>query len=238
MSAGHVLWHDLECGGYDVDLPFWRWLAGRERGPVLDVGAGTGRVALALASRGVEVVALDRDPVLLASLRERGEGLPVSTVESDARTFALDRRFGLILAPMQSIQLLGGRDGREAFLSCAAAHLAPAGLLAAALAEDLEDFSAGLDLPEPDVTAGGGWTWRSQPIAVRDEGTRVAIERVRETIAPEGTRSATHDLVHLDRVSADTFEEEGRRVGLRALGRRAIPPTDDYVGSTVVMLRG
>ena len=40
-----VLWHDLECGGYDLDLPLWRELADREGSPVLDVGAGTGRVA-------------------------------------------------------------------------------------------------------------------------------------------------------------------------------------------------
>ena len=54
-----VRWHDLECGGYDVDLPLWRELAAEAGGPVLDVGAGTGRVALDLARRGVAVTALD-----------------------------------------------------------------------------------------------------------------------------------------------------------------------------------
>ena len=54
-----VIWHDLECGGYRADLPLWRELAEHEGSPVLDVGAGTGRVALDLARRGHEVV-LDR----------------------------------------------------------------------------------------------------------------------------------------------------------------------------------
>jgi hypothetical protein len=36
-------WHDLECGAYAEDLPLWRMLAGTVGGPVLDVGAGTGR---------------------------------------------------------------------------------------------------------------------------------------------------------------------------------------------------
>ena len=73
MSAGHVLWHDLECGPYRADLPLWRWLAGREGGPVLDVGAGTGRVTLELAREGHELVALDRDAGLLRELKPARE---------------------------------------------------------------------------------------------------------------------------------------------------------------------
>ena len=45
-APAHVVWHDVECGGYDADLPLWRELAREAGGPVLDVGAGTGRVAL------------------------------------------------------------------------------------------------------------------------------------------------------------------------------------------------
>ena len=53
-----ALWHDLECGDYADDLPLWRALAAEALGPVLDVGAGTGRVSLELAAGGVPVVAL------------------------------------------------------------------------------------------------------------------------------------------------------------------------------------
>ena len=52
-----VIWHDVECGAYEADLPLWRELAS---GRVLDVGAGTGRVALDLARAGHPVTALDR----------------------------------------------------------------------------------------------------------------------------------------------------------------------------------
>jgi SAM-dependent methyltransferase len=69
-----VLWHDIECGGYDLDLPLWRELAGREGSPVLDVGAGTGRVALDLARRGHEVVAPRPQRGALEALRERAGG--------------------------------------------------------------------------------------------------------------------------------------------------------------------
>ena len=50
-----VVWHDLECSGYDEDLPLWHALAAETGGPVLDVGAGTGRVSLELADAGVPV---------------------------------------------------------------------------------------------------------------------------------------------------------------------------------------
>jgi len=89
-----VIWHDVECGAYAEDLPLWRDLAISHAGPVLDVGAGTGRVSLHLAGQGHRVVALDRSPDLLAALRARSAGLQVETVAADARDFDLgERRF-------------------------------------------------------------------------------------------------------------------------------------------------
>ena len=112
-----VVWHDVECGGYAADLPLWRELAAAEGGPVLDVGAGTGRVALDLARAGHAVVALDREPELLAALRERAGGLGVRTVAADAAGFALGAAFPLIIVPMQTIQLLPGAAARAAAAS-------------------------------------------------------------------------------------------------------------------------
>jgi SAM-dependent methyltransferase len=159
-----VLWHDLECGGYADDLPLWRELAGA--GPVLDVGCGTGRVALDLAARGVPVVGLDRDSALLTALRDRAAGLPVETVCADAREFALGRRFPVILAPMQTVQLLGGREQRARFLRCAKTHLEPGGLFALAIADGLRGFDEGeVTPPAPDVREVDGIVYFSQPVA-------------------------------------------------------------------------
>jgi SAM-dependent methyltransferase len=127
-----AIWHDLECAEYSEDLPTWHALAGRTGGPVLDVGAGTGRVTIQLAARGIDVVALDVAASLLAALECRAGELPVETLIADAREFSVDRRFSLIVVPMQTLQLFGGPAGRAAFFRKALEHLKPGAVLAAA----------------------------------------------------------------------------------------------------------
>jgi SAM-dependent methyltransferase len=235
-----AIWHDLECGSYTADLLFWRALAEKIGGPVLDVGAGTGRTALELGREGHEVVAIDRDDELLAQLRDRASGLEVRTIVADARTFWLGQSFPLIIVPMQTIQLLGGAPGRASFLECATHHLESPGVLAIAIADDLElfDVSDGtVPGPLPDVVEHDGVVYSSRPVAVRADGDGFELERRRETVTTDGHLTTEQDLIHLDLVDPDTLEVEAQAAGLRAASRMEIAPTEDYVGSTVVMLR-
>lgn len=236
-----AIWHDVECGRYDADFELWRELAAQCNGPILDVGAGTGRVSLDLARRGHEVVALDLDPALLAVLTERAraEGLKIETVAADARGFDLRRRgFGIVMAPMQTVQLLRP-EGRLGFLRSARAHVAPGGLVAIALADALDCFDADhVMLPLPDRLIVDSTLYCSQPVALRDHGKTVAIERIREILTADGRRSASDDVLHLDRVSVAEAEAEGRSVGLTPMRGRSLAPTAEHVGTSVVMLRG
>ena len=235
-----VIWHDLECGTYAADMALWRELADRCGDPVLDVGAGTGRITLDLARRGHRVTALDRDPVLIAELDRRADGLEVSTAIADARSFELQERFPLIIVPMQTIQLLGGERGRIEFLGRARRHLVSGGLVAVAISDTLElyDSGQGLPIPVPDIRELDGVVYSSQPTAVRQDGDGFVLERLRETVSPDGDRTEEHDLIRLDRLSAATLEAEARLSGLTPGGRSLIPPTADHVGSVVVMLGG
>jgi SAM-dependent methyltransferase len=236
-----AIWHDVECARYDADFELWRELARQADGPILDVGAGTGRVTLDLARHGHEVVALDHDPALLAVLRERAgaDGLRVETVVADAASFDLRRRdFALVMAPMQTVQLLRPA-GRAGFLRCARAHVAGGGLVAIALADALECFDADhVLLPLPDRLVVEDTVYSSQPVALRDHGATVAIERIREIVTADGRRSASDNVLHLDRVTVGEVEAEGREAGLTPLLARIVPPTEEHVGTTVVMLRG
>ena len=233
-----VVWHDLECGSYRRDLSLWLDLAGRYPDPILDVGAGTGRVALHLARAGHSVIALDADPELLDELERRAEGLALRTLCADARAFALDEAVGLCLVPMQTIQLLGGGEGRMAFLNCARRHLQPGGLIAVAITESLETFQVhdGDPGPLPDLIELSGVVYCSQPTAIGRDGRGFVLERRRETVDPQGERQVSHDRVRLDRISAAQLQQEGLSAGLHALPPREIPPTDEHVGSRVVML--
>jgi len=234
-----AIWHDVECGGYAEDLPLWRALAGEHPGPVLDVGAGTGRVTLDLARRGVAVTALDNDPALLAVLSERAAGLPVCTVVADARSFELEARFGLCIVPMQTVQLLGGPTGHARFLEAARRHLIEGGIVAIAIAVELEPFAVedGDPQPLPDIRELDGIVYASRPTAVREQPGGFVLERLRETISTRGERHVDENVITLDRLSAEELERAGGDAGLAVAGRSVIGATSDYVGSEVVMLR-
>jgi SAM-dependent methyltransferase len=258
-----VVWHDLECGSYRADLPLWRALAEREGDPLLDIGAGTGRVALALAAAGHRVTALDVDPDLLGALRDRSDGLPVQTVCADACSFELPRQdFALCLVPMQTIQLLEDASARMAFLRCAHAHLRPGGLLACAIVTELEPFDIAevSAAPSAETARVGEALYVSQAESVRVLPRRIVIGRSRRILSPAARRpsggisapesrerdsargptettASERNVVELARVGVDELEREGSGIGFHPEPALVIEPTEEHVGSVVVMLR-
>ena len=237
--TGPEIWHDLECGSYDADLRLWEELTG-EHMSVLDLGSGTGRVALYLSRRGRSVTAVDSDDVFTYVLEQRAaqQGLDIAVVCADVREFNVGRQFDVVLAPMQLVQLMRGAEELQAMLKRAGRHVRPGGIFAAALM-DLEGEVVGdeYDPPTPDMREIDSWVYSSQPVAIRQVqgGRAIVLDRVRTAVSPEGDQTTTLSCVRLDLVSPDALEAEMRKAGLVPRERRAIPPTDDHVGSVVVI---
>jgi SAM-dependent methyltransferase len=242
-----AIWHDVECASYDSDLPLWRALAAEADAGggahVLDLGCGTGRVAIELASRGHHVTGLDCEPSFTHALatRARARGLRLRAETADARSFSLaGPPFDLAIAPMQVAQLLGGADGRAGMLECTRRHLRPGGRLAVALADPFEGVPEDEEQlpPLPDVREEEGWVYSSVPTAVREEaGGATAIDRLRQAVSPDGELAESMTTIVLDSVAPEQLEREALASGGWSVReRRQVPATADYVGSVVVVL--
>jgi len=241
-AGANAVWHDVECGAYAADLALWNELARGAGGPVLELGAGTGRVALRLAAADLDVMAVDSEPELLEALAERAaeRGVCVRTVIADVRELALGRRFAAILAPMQLVHLMGGDRGRAAMLEASARHLEPGGFLAAALLADeaVDELAPAAGAAEllPDVLELDGWVHSSLPVEVAFETDRIEVRRLRQLVSPAGELSERIDVTRLDRVDAESFEGEAGAVGFITRERVRIAATADHVASVVCVL--
>lgn len=122
-----------ECDStLDGDVDLYAGLA-PPGGEVLELGVGTGRVALALAERGLSVVGVDLAPAMLEQAQAKRLDLPAavaSRVEfrrGDMTSLRLDRRFDAVICPFFGLaHLPAGAAWRNTF-AVAARHLRPGG---------------------------------------------------------------------------------------------------------------
>jgi SAM-dependent methyltransferase len=237
MATATAIWHDVECGSYEADLPLWEELAERRGGPILDLGCGTGRVALHLARRGHRVIGLDQDHELIFELADRAGDLPIQPLCANALDFELDEPVALALAPMQFLQLMRSPESRLRCLRRIGASLQPGGLLAAAILARPPSMPADALPPLPDVREIDGWIYSSLPTVIAGlMGGQILLRRLRQTVSPEGTLSEEADEVRLLMVEAEELEAEAETAGFVPVGRRVIHETEAHVGSTVVLL--
>jgi SAM-dependent methyltransferase len=233
-----LVWHEVECGSYTADLPLWEELAAQAGEPVMELGCGAGRVTLHLAQQsGLLVIGLDHSLELVEAVWERGHGTTGDAEQEDVRAFeAMATKFGLVIAPMQLIQLLSDSDERIACLGCAIDSLLPGGRAAFAIVEEMPLPPPGTSAPPlPDVRQIEGWIYSSLPLEPIAAADSILLRRLRQTVDPDGNMSEQLNEIELAVLSAEQLEDEGLAVGLRPAGRRRIPATEAHVGSTVVL---
>ena len=128
------------------DVPFWRTLARQIDGPALELGCGTGRIALPLARAGVAVVGIDRSAAMLHRARQRVARSRVSgavrLVRGDIRQlpFSPGRRFPLVMAPYGVLQSLLREPDLKATLEAVRDVLQPGGTFGLELVADLPSW--------------------------------------------------------------------------------------------------
>jgi SAM-dependent methyltransferase len=253
-----AVWQDVEFGSYAADLPLWEELAEACGEPVLEVGAGSGRVSLHLARMGIRVVSVDTDDGMVAELAARAgnECVPVRAAGADVTSpgFAelvaeaaspgtagaeTGLEFPLVIAPLQLLQLFG-REGRSAALSSLASALSPGGRLAVALVDESTIATSEGSLPPPnppDMREVDGWVYSSEPLWVQVSDEMLRMRRLRQRVSPQGdlVRSVHDDLLH--RLPPETLEEEAGEAGLTPVSRREVEAGPNEAGSVVVILR-
>ena len=128
--------YDLDLSEDPGDLDLYLALASRTGGPILEIAAGSGRVALPLAQAGYEVTAVDIDPAMLARA-ESASGVAgpevrarLTCVETNLIGLKLPggAHFRLAILALNSILLLETRDMQQAALEAMARHLEPGGI--------------------------------------------------------------------------------------------------------------
>jgi SAM-dependent methyltransferase len=119
------------------DVPFWRRVAGGARGPVLELGCGTGRISVPLARAGVSLTGIDRSAPMLERAARRARPLKIRR----------GRTRGHLWLTRGDIRLLPYADGQFAFV------LAPYGILQSLLSE--RDLAAALDSVARVLRRGG-----------------------------------------------------------------------------------
>ncbi|MDA0232529.1 MAG: class I SAM-dependent methyltransferase [Chloroflexi bacterium] len=104
-------------------------------GPVLEIGVGTGRIAIPAAKQGAEVFGVDSSPEMLAVAASKAKAaapLPggLTLIRADMRTLQLGRTdFALVTIPARTLLLATSYEEQQATLCCAARHLRPGGRL-------------------------------------------------------------------------------------------------------------
>ena len=141
-----------EPAASEAAVGFLAELAGA--GTALELGIGTGRIALPLARRGVAVRGIDLSDAMVARLRAKPGGEQIQVAIGDYATIRVDETFSLVYLVFNSINNQTTQEGQVATFANAAAHLEPGGCFVVEVGVpglgrlevfDLSDHHVGID---------------------------------------------------------------------------------------------
>jgi SAM-dependent methyltransferase len=223
--------YDLDLVDDPGDLDLWSALAAEAGGPVLELMAGSGRLAVPLAADGHDVTAVDVDAAMLA---RAGRRAAAAGPDAEARLeLVLDdvvglelapgptgpRRFALAFIALNSILLLPSREAQRAAWGALAAHLEPGGIAAVDAwlpdAHDLARYDGRLHLEYHRADPESGRWVTKTAAAQHDSATQtVALTTIYEEGDPgqPAGRWVRRDVVRL--VTAEELRAMAEAAGL------------------------
>ncbi|WP_461613024.1 class I SAM-dependent methyltransferase [Clostridium sp. Marseille-QA1073] len=122
--------YDIEFGGEIDKYNFYLELAKLTPGEVLELACGTGLTMIHLAKCGIKVSGVDITPQMLEYGRIKAEGLPVTFIEDDARTFESKKCFSMIYLTGNAFQAFLSDEDQNSLLKTVYKHLEPNGIFA------------------------------------------------------------------------------------------------------------
>ncbi|MGH7731750.1 MAG: class I SAM-dependent methyltransferase [Candidatus Eiseniibacteriota bacterium] len=181
--------YDLLFRDYTADLDFYLGIAKAARGPVLDVGCGTGRVLLRALEAGLDIVGLEDSAGMLARLRENAaaRGLAPRVTRGDMRAFRLPRRYACVMIPFDAFAHMLAAHDQIAALHCCREHLGPGGRLVfdvfsatpAMLATPITEPVLELETRHPETGLPVRlYDGRRLDVATQTQHSRIAIEEL------------------------------------------------------------
>ncbi len=246
--AGYATLYDLEHASYDEDLAFYTNLARRCELPVLELGAGTGRVALHLARAGFRVVGLDASSEMLEVARAKTEARLLRRLRwalADMREFDLGERFDLVICAYGTFQHLRSVEDQRSCLRAVERHLAPGGLLALAVRPLTSER---WDQVEPSVEV--QWLhrdeatndWLARWTVVERHPATQTVRRVHfvDRVPPDGSVHRTvveHVLRYTGRYELEALIEEAGLEVDALYGDYDLAPYDDASDLLIVVAR-
>lgn len=109
------------------DINFWVEIAKQYGDPILELAAGTGRISIPLAEKGLKVTGLEISQSMIERARQKSN--LVEWLEADIRNFKLQKKFKVIIFPYLTINTLLKVEDIESMLDCVKNHLEPDGRL-------------------------------------------------------------------------------------------------------------
>ena len=133
-------YYDAENADLVEDLAAYELLSERFGGPVLDVGCGTGRVALYLAEQGFTVTGIEASATMLDRVRAKPGIERVKVVEGSIAEAKIDDSFGLAMLAFSTFQHFHTQEEQVKALTNIAWHLRPGGGVALDLSNPVHFF--------------------------------------------------------------------------------------------------